>query len=232
MWEPQLELSAQGWHVVAPHLRGFGGDGHGDAAVASIDDFAADVDALLAALHVDRAVIGGLSMGGYVAFALFRRAPQYFQGLVLADTRPQADAPPALEGRRKMLTLLAATGVGGVAEDMLPKLLGETTRREHPELSERVRQLILENSPHAIEGAVRSMMGRPDSQPLLADIRCATLVVAGDEDTLTPPSIAEEMHRAIAGSELAILPQAGHLSNLEQPDRFTAALARFLTHRI
>jgi 3-oxoadipate enol-lactonase len=232
MWEPQFALSADGWRVIAPQFRGFDEDGKSDVPPASIDEYAADVEELLTALEVDRAVIGGLSMGGYVAFALFRRAPQYFQGLMLADTRPQADAPAALQSRRQMLEVLSHKGVPAVAEDMLPKLLGDTTRREHPALAERVRKLMLSNSPGGVEAAIRSMMSRPDSQPLLSQIRVPTLIIVGEEDTLTPPQLSDGMQRAIAGSELTTIPKAGHLSNLEQPDAFTAALARFLRHRV
>ena len=106
MWEPQLVLAAHGWRVIAPHLRGFDG-GPADPPATSIDDYAGDVIDLLDALHIDDAVIGGLSMGGYVAFALFRHAPRYFRGMVLADTRSQADTPEGVEGRKRMLQLRA-----------------------------------------------------------------------------------------------------------------------------
>ncbi len=109
MWEPQLALAANGWRVIAPHLRGFDG-GSTDPAATSMDDYAGDVIDLLDALHVEDAVIGGLSMGGYVTFALLRHAPRYFRGLVLADTRPQADTPEGVEGRRKMLALVRRKG--------------------------------------------------------------------------------------------------------------------------
>lgn len=231
MWTSQLALADLGWRVVAPHFRGFEG-GRSDPPASSLDDYAADVIDLLDALHCEEAVCAGLSMGGYVAFAILRLAPRYVQALVLADTRPQADAPEGLEGRRRMLQLVREKGTEAVANDMLPKLLGETTQRQHREVVERVRQLILLNDQAAIAGAVTAMMTRPDSTPLLAAIHVPTLVVAGEEDTLTPPAVAEDMHRAIAGSELCLIPGAGHLSNLEQPKAFNEALARFLDHRV
>src|SRR6266513_1065249 len=106
------------------------------------------------------------------------------------------------------------------------------TRATQPEVVERVRALVLSSSSDAIAGAIGALMTRPDSGPLLSSIRCPTLVAVGEEDTVTPRSAAEAMHRAIAGSELVTIPQAGHLANLEQPAAFNAALARFLEHRV
>ena len=161
------------------------------------DATAADLVDLMDALHIEGAVLGGLSLGGYVVFALLRLAPAYVQGLILADTRPQADAPAALENRQRMITMVESKGPQAVAEEMLPKLVGETTRRERPDVVAGVTKMILGNTTEGIAGAVRAMMGRPDSTPLLSSIRCPTLVVVGDEDTLTPPSLSEEMAREV-----------------------------------
>src|SRR4029450_10470334 len=120
MWEPQHTLTEQGWRVVIPHLRGFN-EGQGGRSATSMDDFAGDVIDLLDSLHVEQAVIAGLSMGGYVTFALLRNAASYFHGLVLADTRPQADTPEGVQARQRMVTLVREKGPGAVAEDMLPK---------------------------------------------------------------------------------------------------------------
>jgi 3-oxoadipate enol-lactonase len=231
MWEGQLELAETGWHVIAPQLRGFDG-GTGDPPATSVDDYAGDVIDLLDALHVKQAVIGGLSMGGYVAFALRRLAARYVQGLVLADTRSQADTPDGVAGRTRMLQLVQEKGPSALAEELIPKLLGETTLRSRPAVVEQVRTLARASSGEAIAGALRALMTRPDSTPLLASVHVPTLIVVGDEDGITPPAAAEEMHRAIAGSELVRIPLAGHLSNLEQPAIFNAALAAFLTHRV
>jgi pimeloyl-ACP methyl ester carboxylesterase len=115
---------------------------------------------------------------------------------------------------------------------MLPKLLSETTRRTRPDVVERVRSLATASSAEAIAGAIRALMTRADSTPLLSTIHVPTLIVVGEADTLTPPALSEEMHRAIAGSELVVVPGAGHLSNLEQPEAFNGAVARFLAHRL
>ena len=231
MWSPQFTLAAGGWRVIAPELRGMNGAAK-DPPAASMDDYAGDLIDLLDALHVDEAVVAGLSMGGYAALAICRHAARYVRGLVLADTRATADTPEGVEGRKRMLALVAAKGAAGVADEMLPKLLGETTRRERPGVADDVRRMILDNSSDAITGAVRAMMTRPDSTPLLSSIHCPALVVVGAEDAITPPSTAEDLQRRLPGAGLVVVPRAGHLSNIEQPEAFTAALAHFLEHRI
>ena len=231
MWEPQASLASGGWRILAPQLRGFDAGATG-APATSMDDYAGDLVDLLDALHVDDAVVGGLSMGGYVTLALVRLAPRYIRGLILADTRPQADTPEGLEGRRQMLRRLGEGGAAAVADDMLPKLLGATTRAERPEVVARVRELVLSSAPEAIAGAIAAMMTRPDSTALLPAIHCPTLVVVGDEDTITPPPLSEDLRARIAGAALAVIRGAGHLSNLEQPASFNEALAAFLEHRV
>lgn len=231
MWEPQRPIARKGWRIIAPELRQFG-DGSSEPPASSMDDYAGDVIDLLDELRVDNAVIGGLSMGGYVAFALLKTAPRYVRGLLLADTRPQADTPEGVEGRRRMLALVREKGAAAIAAEMLPKLLGASTLDARPDLAEQVRALIERNSVDAIAGAIAALMTRPDSSPLLSTIHVPTLVVVGEEDTLTPPALSEGMHTAIAGSELAIIPSAGHLTNLEAPEAFNAAVEAFLTRRV
>jgi pimeloyl-ACP methyl ester carboxylesterase len=193
-----------------------------------MEELAMDVEHVLDALGVPEAIIGGCSMGGYIALALLLRAPARFRGLVLADTRATADSEEAKAARRQMQALAREQGSGAVADDMVPKLLGETTRREQPELERHVRALIEANDADAIAGAVGAMMERQDARPFLPAVRCPTLILVGAEDTLTPPANSEEMHGAIRGSRLAVIPRAGHLSNLEQPAPFNAALSGFL----
>ncbi len=234
MWEPQLTLAGQGWRVIAPQLRGFDG-GVSDLPASSVDDYAGDVIDLLDGLHIKDVVVGGLSMGGYVAFALLRRAAGYVRGLILADTRSQADTAEGMEARKRMLQLLADNGDKGpavVIDEMLPKLLGPLTRSTQPQIAGRVRELALSNSPEAIAGGVRALMTRPDSTPLLRTIHCPTLIIVGADDAVTPPKFSEEMHQAIAGSHLTVIPGAGHLSSIEQSTAFNSALAAFLTHRV
>jgi pimeloyl-ACP methyl ester carboxylesterase len=231
MWQAQLSLSEKGWRVIAPHFRGMDG-GVSDPPAVSVDDYAGDVIDLIDGLHIEDAVIAGVSMGGYVAFALFRHAPRYVRGLILADTRAEPDTPEGVEGRKKTLALLRDRGVQPVVEEMLPRLLGETTRRERLDVVDTVKQLADRNPADAVAGAISVLMTRPDSRPLLASIHCPTLIVVGAEDILTPPAMSEAMQRGIAGSELVVIPAAGHLANLERPDAFNAALAKFLEFRV
>lgn len=241
MWEPQLAMAENGWRVLAPHFRGM--DDPATAAAESssqpqvwptptVDDYAGDVIDLLDSLKVEDAVFVGLSMGGYVSFSLFRLAARYVRGLVLADTRATADTPEAVEGRKRLLGVLRDRGAAAVADEMIPKLLGATTQRDQPAVASQIRSLVLSNPATAIAGAINVLMTRPDSTETLAGIHCPTLIIVGEEDTLTPPAMSRDMLRAIGGSELAVLPKAGHLSSIETPELFNAALARFLEHRI
>jgi pimeloyl-ACP methyl ester carboxylesterase len=227
MWEPQLALADEGWRVIAPDFAS-----SSTTPRPTMDDYAGRVIDLLDSLRLHDAVIAGLSMGGYVAFAMFRHAPRYVQGLILSDTRAEADTPQAVEGRQKMQALLDEKGQIAIADDMIPKLLGETTRETMPAIVERVRALVLASSRESISGALNALMTRPDCTSLLSSIHCPTLVVVGEEDTVTPRPLSEKMQQAIPGAELAVIPRAGHLSSFEQPVLFNQTLARFLAHRV
>jgi len=211
---------------VTPDLPGFGASGLPPAR--TMDEMAEAVLKVLDDRGIERAVIGGLSMGGYVTFALYRRAPERFSAMLLADTRATADNDQQKEGRRRMIATVREQGPSAVADEMLPKLLGTTSHRDRPELADRVREMIEANSAEAIAGAAEAMMGRPDSRPLLATIAVPTLLVCGEEYTLTPPSDSEALHAGTAGSRLVKLPGAGHLSNMEVPAAFSDALNVFL----
>jgi 3-oxoadipate enol-lactonase len=228
MWKPQLERVPGGWRFVVPDLRGLGEGRLDEGTALTMDDYAIDIVALMDALTIDRAVLGGLSMGGYIAFAFHRFAPERVRGLVLSDTRPQGDTAEGARGRMAMLERLRTDGVGAVADELIPKLLGGTTRRLRSAVEAEVRRLIEANDAYGIAGAIHALINRPDSTPDLARIRVPTLVVVGEEDTITPVADAEIVHRGITGSELTILPAAGHLSNLETPTEFSSTVASFL----
>jgi 3-oxoadipate enol-lactonase len=228
MWRPQLERVPRGWRCIAPDLRGFGASPPRALGTITMETYADDLVALMDTLGIERPVVSGLSMGGYIAFALFRRAPERIAGFVLADTRSQADSPDGLKARRALLELVRLAGVRAVADDLLPKLLGATSRRDRPQVVAEARRLVESNGAAAIEGAIHALMARPDSGPDLARIQSPTLIVVGDQDTVTPPADAAMMHAAIAGSRMVVIPQAGHLSNLETADEFSTALSGFL----
>jgi 3-oxoadipate enol-lactonase len=229
MWDAQLESAPDGWWFIAPDLRGFG---PGDAPVDTsqrMDDYAADVLALMDALAIETAVIGGLSMGGYITFAMFRQAPERFGGIVLADTKAPPDTEEGRAGRRAMSETVKSSGVSAIVDTLIPRLLGETTRRERPEVEALAIRLMSGNSARAIDAALHALMMRPDSTPDLARIGCPALIVVGQEDSLTPPAEAELLASSIRGAELVIVPRAGHLSNVEAPETFSGALAAFLS---
>lgn len=227
-WLPQLQKAPPQWRVIAPDLRGFRSPG---ATVEearldgmTVDRYAADVLALMDHLEIRRAVVGGLSMGGYVAFGMVRQAPARVAGLVLANTRASADTAEARANRDRQIDLVRREGPDAVARALLPKLLGETTWRDQPDLAEAVGRMIRANTSEAIAAALGALRDRPDSTPLLGSIGCPTLVIAGDEDAIIPRAEAEAMHAAIPGSRLVVLPRVGHLGNLEDPPAFSQVL--------
>ncbi len=209
MWRPQLERVPDGWRFIAPDMRGFGPDAMADPGRITLDDMASDVAALLDLLGIDPAVIGGLSMGGYITLALFRLAPERFSGMILADTKAQADTPEGLEGRRRMIARAGAEGPSGVADMMLPKLLGTTSSQLRPDLPAKVRAMIESAGTAGIVAAIAAMMARPDSTPQLARTACPTLVIVGEEDELTPVADAAALQNQIARSRLVVLPLPG-----------------------
>lgn len=230
MWEPQLRAMPEGWRLIALDLRGFGGstDPEPDASTPTLDQYADDVVDLLAGLEIESAVIGGLSMGGYVALAVMRRTPGLARALVLADTRAGADTSEGRAARRGMLALLDREGPPGIAQDMMPKLLGRATMGDNPDAAETVRRLIKGQSAAAIRGAILRMKDRPDATAGLGAINVPTLVLVGDEDVLTPPREAALLAGSIPHASLVTIAGAGHLSNLERPETFNASLGAFL----
>lgn len=226
LWAPQLDALGDVARCIAPDLRGFGESGH--AGPSGVDRHADDMACLLDALHVERAVVCGLSMGGYVAFAFWRRHRARVQALVLADTRPDADSAETRAKRHELMQVAREQGAAAVAAQQLEGMVGKTTRRTRPELVDRVRRMLERAPVEGIVGALETMLGRPDSTADLATIDVPTLVVVGEEDALTPPALARDMHERIAGSRLAVLPAAGHVSNLEAPDAFNDAVRGLL----
>jgi pimeloyl-ACP methyl ester carboxylesterase len=186
------------------------------------------VAALLDHLEISRAVIGGLSMGGYVALAFYKQIPSRVRSLVLADTRAQADTEEGKQTRVQQAEKVLAEGMASIADSMLPKLLTPETVSKRPDLVKRVRDMMLKTKPEGAAGALLGMAERDDQTSLLSQISCPALILVGREDSITPVADSEKMHREIAGSRLVVLENAAHVSNLERTDQFNEELLRFL----
>jgi len=228
MWTDQRAALASYCRVITPDLRGFGRSPLGDDP-PDLDLMADDVAALLDRLGLDQVVLGGLSMGGYVVMAMLRRHADRMRGLLLADTKASADPPPTRELRERIATtVLEERGPRVLEQLVLPGLLGETTQRERPDIVARVRELIAVAPPEAVAWAQRAMIGRPDSFETLRGADLPALVVVGEEDALSPPADAQAMVEALPRGRLGLLPAAGHLSAVEAPGQFAAAVRGLL----
>lgn len=216
-----------GWRRIAPDLRGFGltPTPGGDYTIA---DHADDLAALLDALGVERAVVWGLSMGGYAAFELFRAHRARVGGLILCNTRAAADTPEAQRARDETVALLREDGVAALGERMIPALLAPSSLTAMPHVVDHVRAMITAGDPRGLIAALHAMKQRSDATPLLGSIDVPTLVIAGKDDALIPVEQARAMADAIPAALFACVPDAGHLTPLEQPVASTRLVAEFL----
>ncbi len=227
MWREQID-GLPDYRCIAPDLRGMGQSDAPDLGY-SMNIYAADLAALLDALGVDQVVLCGLSMGGYIAFEFLRHWRSRVRGLVLMDTRAAADDADGRRARDAAAALARDSGAAAIADAMLPKLLAPSTLAERPDVVQRVRAMITRTPVAGIAGALSAMRDRSDSQPLLSSLAgLPTLLLAGDSDSLTPPDRARAMAQAIPGARLGIIPDAGHLTPVEQPDLVLAQLRDFL----
>lgn len=217
--------------VITPDARGFGGSRLGDTAGRpTLDEYAADIAALLDRLELDRVTLGGVSMGGYVAMAFARRHPDRIAGLALLDTKASEDTEEAKANRHTLADTVERTGsVEPLLTAVLPKLLGTTTAQSRPELAGRVRTWVEAASPPAVARASRAMAARPDSFGTLRAFDGPALVLVGEEDELSPVKDAEAMAAALPDAELVVVPATGHLAAVEDSHPVIPALARLLT---
>jgi len=228
MWAPQLLGLADIARLLAPDLRG-----HGESQAVpgpyNMDMFADDLAAFLDALGIrQKIVLCGLSMGGYIAFAFYRKYAARLAGLILTATRAAADTPQARLARDQSAELARQQGVNVIVDAMLPKLVAPATSKNCPELVEQARQMMAASSLEAILGDLVALKERPDSIPTLSEIHLPTLLLPGADDQIIPLQEAQALHAAIHGSVLKVIPDAGHLPNLENPAAFNAAVRIFL----
>jgi 3-oxoadipate enol-lactonase len=248
MWAPQLYALPAGWRGLAPDLPGFGRSPLDDArapvssrsrgsgrvalpseSVLTMDRLADTLANLIDEEAGGAVVVCGLSMGGYVAFSLWRRHARLVRALVLADTRPDTDTDEVRENRFRMAQTARQYGSSALAAALMPSLLADQTMDERPEVAERVRSLMTDTAPATMVAALAGMAGRRDASGDLPQMNVPALVLVGEHDHLAPPAVARAMANALPDARLEVLAGAGHLSNLEEPRAFTAALNLFLT---
>lgn len=230
MWDGVRDRIAARTRLITPDQRGLGRTALPETdREPSLDDAARDLLALLDKLEVDRVVLGGCSMGGYVAMAALRAAPERIAGLVLIDTKASADGGDARANRAAMAERVEREGVGEwLADAVLPGVLGPTTRAERPDVVLRALDLVKSQPAGGVAWAQRAMAARPDSFDTLRAADVPALVVVGEEDTLSPRADAEAMVSALPQAELVVIPSAGHLAPMETPDAVGKAILNWL----
>lgn len=243
LWDDQCSALSTHVRCIAPDLRGFGEstaaaidvgaavDGLGSGHMFSVDQYADDLAQLLTHLDVKQAVVCGLSMGGYVAMAMWRRHPQQVLALVLCDTKAGPDSEEGRKKRDELIALANREGSDAIAAGQITGMLGQTTRDRRPDIVARTEAMMRRAPVAGIVGALTALRDRPDAHPTLATVTVPTLVIVGDEDTLTPVAEAQGIMAALsskANAKLEVVQGSGHASCLERPAAVTHVLADFL----
>jgi pimeloyl-ACP methyl ester carboxylesterase len=227
MWRPQIgPLSEAGYRVIVPDLPGFGRNTEFSDRMP-MDETADSIKLLIDDLRIERAIVVGLSMGGYVALSLYHSAPELFAGLVLCDTTAAADTAEKKASRAAQILDLEKSGSRILVDQMLKKLVSDHTVAERPETVDEIEKMMLAADPRAAAAALRGMASRPDRREMLKEISVPTALIFGEHDRVADLAQARRMEDLIPGARLFVIEDAGHLSNLEQPDRFNRALLDF-----
>jgi 3-oxoadipate enol-lactonase len=226
-WEPQMRALPNHFRAIAYDIRGHGQSDVGDGQY-SLEFFVDDLMGLLDHLVIKTTVLCGLSMGGYIALRAVERYPERFHGLVLCDTKSEADTSEGRVKRAASLKAVKTAGVDQFAEGFVKGVFAETTFRENPDIVEKVKTIIKANSPIGIGGTILALASRTDTTSVLAKLKVPTLILCGEHDALTTPGDARFMHDRIKDSVMHLVPNAGHLSNMENPSFFNEKLISFL----
>ncbi|HWP81497.1 MAG TPA: alpha/beta fold hydrolase [Bacteroidota bacterium] len=227
MWEPQMKALPNEIRAITYDVRGHGESDVGDGQY-TMEFFVDDLMGLLDHLVLNEVVICGLSMGGYIALRAMERHPERFKGLILCDTRSEADPNEGKIKRSASMKAVKTNGVKTFAEGFVKAVFAPQTFQSNPAAIETVKKMIEANSPLGICGTLLALAARTDTTASLSAIKVPTLILVGEHDTLTPVSASQAMHEKIAGSELVVIPNAAHMSNIENPEIFNAALLKFL----
>jgi len=225
MWEPQLAGLADVARIVALDLPGFGQSSPTNFSIEGAADVVAEY---LACREIPKAIVCGLSMGGYIALALARKHPNVLAGLILADTRAGVDDTTAKANRTKSIALVNEKGSAALFEGMAPKVMSEYTHSAKPDVVARVKAIAAKQLSASVAAALAALRDRPDANPGLKAIAVPTLVLVGEYDAVTPPLAAANLSAQICGSRLVYIPGAGHLSNVENAEAFNTAVRDFL----
>jgi pimeloyl-ACP methyl ester carboxylesterase len=228
VWDAQRKDLSNRFRVIAPDLRGFRKSAPATTPF-TMESLADDMHALLTEIGALPCVLGGLSMGGYVALAYVKKYPSDLKGLALIDTRAEGDSPEGKEARAKMIELVKDKGPPAVADAMMPKLLAPDSLSRKPALVKELRAILEACPTKTIEYALMAMRDRPDRTEDLPSIAVPTAIIVGDHDAITPPAMSEKMNKAIPKSHLTIVNGAGHMACMEQPDQVNRALAEMKT---
>ncbi len=228
MWAPQVEALAGAYQVIVPDLRGFGGAREQLDGIPTMDLLADDLARMIDERGLNQVVLGGLSLGSYVAYAFIRRHLDRLGGLILLSTTAAADTEETAAARFELAKRVEDEGIGVLPEALLPRLLGATSLQQRPELVERVGELMLGQDPAAVVAAEHCLAARPDSTSDLAAVAVPTLVITGAEDTVTGPEQGRAVATAIRDARFVLVEGAGHLANLEQPERVNEVLLDFI----
>jgi pimeloyl-ACP methyl ester carboxylesterase len=226
-WNSITPALAQRYRLIIPDVRGHGASGEG-AGPATMQQHASDLLLLCDAEQIKTAIFFGVSIGGYILFEFWRRSRERVRAVILCDTRAQADTPEGRAMRLKAAADVETNGPDEYLDGMVPKLLGESTRRNRPDLVREARAMMGEMSAAGIAAVLRGMAERPDSVATLKSIDVPTLLLVGEQDTLTPPADAELMQRNIKGSRLVRIPGAGHYAPFEQTEAVLGEVRKFL----
>jgi len=227
MWKPQLLELPKGIHAIAYDVRGHGSSSVGDGQY-TLELFVDDLIALLDHLGIEKAILCGLSMGGYIAQRTAERHPNRIEGLVLCDTKSGTDTDEEKIKRTDSIKTVKSAGVSAFTENFVKAVLWPGTLERRPEVVEFIKELIRTNSALGICGTLLALASRTDTTDRLSSIKVPACIIVGEYDLRTPPLHAQEMHKAITGSELHILSNSGHISNLENSKDFNEIIAAFL----
>lgn len=227
IWKSQLDAIGHDYHAVAYDFRGMGESGLADGQY-TIETHVDDLIALLDFLEIDKAVVVGLSMGGYIALRALERNPERFCALALCDTQSKADDNAGKLKRAAGAKAVKQDGATAFAAGFVEAVFTPASIQNKVPAVDFIKDIIGANDPRGIAGNLIAMAGRTDTTESLADIAVPTLILVGEEDKLTTPDAARDMHNRIKGSELHLIPNAAHMSNLENPEEFNARLLEFL----